>query len=956
MTDVIVFKVVVSQAWQIAILSVIVCVAVRLFAPRRPRAAHLLLLIVTLKCVTPPLWGHSWALFSQLHDPVSWIAATDEASASNGIIRSEVNLDGTFAFATEYLTQADFAYSLGESGELLEGEHQFSTAEDTRPTVQRRIALLARWCAAICWTLLAGMIGSVVLLAFQFVRCLRRIQAHRVTEFDEEIGALVAALARQLKLRRVPRVMVSDVRFGPAVLGMFRHVVVLPRCLVADSRCRDPQVLRPILAHELLHIRRGDLWIGTLQAVVQCVWWFHPAVWIVNRLLSRETERCCDEQVVAELNCPPVEYARSLLSVIECKQSLQPVPVFPGMKPVEITSQRMERIMSLTQGSRTRMSWWSLIAALLFAAVVLPGAVVGQQAVKSMAAEVVDSDVEAAQSPESAKGKDMHVSEAVDEVANAPAPIESVGYSPANEHGPTTSEQSHATEKPMVGKAVYSDAGVTGSVVFDGFLEITVLGAVKKPGKLRLSSDERVTFLSAIAAAGGFTDFVDDSVVLRRKLRSGGTSVTLLSINKPNSEGGIDPTLRDGDVLVVEVRDPPSPLSIAEQMRVSLATPVSISIEDEPVTEVLSQLAAKGRFGIQWKTVSNSADDSKLNERVSLKIDNEPLLLAFDGLCRELGLEYEVQHQVMQIRQRKPHEAREVIEFRQSRPYEARVYNVADLVVPVAETVPAGADAQTTEADFTGLIELIRTTVEPQSWNGYAGRLVGGRIQEDENTLSLVIRQTSEVHDQIVDLLGQLRALQNVKITTSVRVLQFNTPEQLRLLNDNVNFHDRAGHYPWALLPVGAAGDNAPLLEEVGVQVKSAPKITTFVGQEANLDVPLISGHRLQLTAAVPKADDKLLQFSYAASRSSDRQLLRKRLVTQMIGNGQTLLLDLTVAAKPQRGFRPSGLSAEEPAAAERNEAGQDKLQAAIDGRTILAITPTIMPAKKEEQLIFGQP
>ena len=91
-------------------------------------------------------------------------------------------------------------------------------------------------------------------------------------------------------------------------------------------------------------------------------------------MLSRDAERCCDEQVIAELGCGPAEYARSLLSVIESKQPLQAVPVFPRMKPVEITSQRMERIMSLKHGSQNRMSWWHWAIVLGFGLLVLPGA------------------------------------------------------------------------------------------------------------------------------------------------------------------------------------------------------------------------------------------------------------------------------------------------------------------------------------------------------------------------------------------------------------------------------------------------------------------------------------------------------------------------------------------------------------------------------------------------------
>jgi hypothetical protein len=53
------------QMWQIVALTFIVWVLVRLIGRNRPHLAHGLWLIVVLKCVTPPIWGHSLGVFSQ---------------------------------------------------------------------------------------------------------------------------------------------------------------------------------------------------------------------------------------------------------------------------------------------------------------------------------------------------------------------------------------------------------------------------------------------------------------------------------------------------------------------------------------------------------------------------------------------------------------------------------------------------------------------------------------------------------------------------------------------------------------------------------------------------------------------------------------------------------------------------------------------------------------------------
>jgi type II secretory pathway component GspD/PulD (secretin) len=116
------------------------------------------------------------------------------------------------------------------------------------------------------------------------------------------------------------------------------------------------------------------LWVGLLQTVAQAVWWCHPLVWWVSRRTTREAERCCDEEVLAELGCDPAAYARALVDVLELKRELKPVPVFPGVRPVEVTSQRLERIMQLGQGCQRRTPWWCWLLAALAAAATWPGA------------------------------------------------------------------------------------------------------------------------------------------------------------------------------------------------------------------------------------------------------------------------------------------------------------------------------------------------------------------------------------------------------------------------------------------------------------------------------------------------------------------------------------------------------------------------------------------------------
>ncbi|MGW8256137.1 MAG: hypothetical protein ACWGMZ_01495 [Thermoguttaceae bacterium] len=73
-----------------------------------------------------------------------------------------------------------------------------------------------------------------------------------------------------------------------------------------------------------------------------------------------------------------------------------------------------------------------------------------------------------------------------------------------------------------------------------------------------------------------------------------------------------------------------------------------------------------------------------------------------------------------------------------------------------------------TQADFDSLIQLITSTVKPTTWDTVGGP---GSIAPFETNLSLVVSQTQEVHEEIVDLLEQLRRMQDLQVTIEVRFI-----------------------------------------------------------------------------------------------------------------------------------------------------------------------------------------
>jgi general secretion pathway protein D len=128
---------------------------------------------------------------------------------------------------------------------------------------------------------------------------------------------------------------------------------------------------------------------------------------------------------------------------------------------------------------------------------------------------------------------------------------------------------------------------------------------------------------------------------------------------------------------------------------------------------------------------------------------------------------------------------------------------------------PTGGGSQ---ADFQSLIDLIQNTVSPQTWNTVGGQ---GAIQPFATNLSIVVSQTQEVHEEIADLLEQLRRLQDLQVTIEVRFIRLNDTFFERIGVD-FDFNIQTGvHSPLNLTAVPTQTNGSLSPSSLGLQ--SAP-------------------------------------------------------------------------------------------------------------------------------------
>lgn len=195
------------------------------------------------------------------------------------------------------------------------------------------------------------------------------------------LGALVTAAAFALQqrsyLRGLGRLKPFDgVRIvqsesdlgGPALVGAWRPRIVLP----ADFGLRYTDAERElILAHERVHLRRGDAWINAIVAAVRCLNWFNPLLHYAAVKFRFDQELACDAAVIARFPEARRRYAGAMLKVQLAGRPREELRLPVGCRWPSDQNLK-ERIVMLKQswpGRAARVAGLSLVAGatLLFA-------------------------------------------------------------------------------------------------------------------------------------------------------------------------------------------------------------------------------------------------------------------------------------------------------------------------------------------------------------------------------------------------------------------------------------------------------------------------------------------------------------------------------------------------------------------------------------------------------------
>jgi hypothetical protein len=248
------------------------------------------------------------------------------------------------------------------------------------------------------------------------------------------------------------------------------------------------------------------------------------------------------------------------------------------------------------------------------------------------------------------------------------------------------------------------------------------------------------------------------------------------------------------------------------------------------------------------------------------------------------------------------------------------VYSVADLVTVSAESK---------KPEFAPLVELLTNTVAPGSWAAKGG---SADIRSFEQTLSLVIRQTPAVHQEVAVVLSRLRRERQPKVVLDVRFLELS----------------RGAAY-WGKLEIDLNKSSqiltdaqaAAIAKDSRATLLAQPKLVIPNGETAEIRLPT-PGTRPEcslLAIANLGEDHRTVRLKLAANCQQLQDVLTSAIETE-IQDGVTILIRAH-GSVPDNGSRKDnriGYGPEAPA------------------QTVVLVTPHVVEYEKPEQHLYGTP
>ena len=301
-----------AMFWQVTILVLLVLLIDSFLGKRLfPQLRYAIWLLVLVKLIIPPDFSLPTGLFSSV-DPL--ISPHIELASSTKNIE----------------VKAGSSARVENAGDVNDSEPAVGNQANANTELNPAVYVFIFW-----------FLGVLIFIGLLISRIMMMVGWQKDEAIPKWYHNTLRAAARRLKLNYIPSIVFSEEIPTPAVYGLFRPVLVLPREYAEELTRRE---LFYMTLHELSHLKRKDLWAHALAVLLQCIYWFNPFIYLVQAKLKQTREVCCDLTVSNALKGENKPYRSTLINAARRWLTRKPSPALGFLGVFEEPHQIINRI------------------------------------------------------------------------------------------------------------------------------------------------------------------------------------------------------------------------------------------------------------------------------------------------------------------------------------------------------------------------------------------------------------------------------------------------------------------------------------------------------------------------------------------------------------------------------------------------------------------------------------
>ena len=161
------------------------------------------------------------------------------------------------------------------------------------------------------------LIVTSILLIYTVIQVTKRNKALK-NSVRIEADSRIEELVNSFRLKRQVQIYINDGIKVPITYG-----VVRPKIIIQSQVLEDNNLLKYVIIHEMVHIKKFDIVLTHIKNVITCLFWYNPFILVASRYMEDDLELLCDKLVIQSVGDTVEhrkEYCLSMLQLIELKE------------------------------------------------------------------------------------------------------------------------------------------------------------------------------------------------------------------------------------------------------------------------------------------------------------------------------------------------------------------------------------------------------------------------------------------------------------------------------------------------------------------------------------------------------------------------------------------------------------------------------------------------------------